>query len=514
MLACQLLTTIDTLKESKMIKLLRTASFILCLSTSFCNLARSQSNSQYDIVLTGGRVIDPETKLDAVKNVGIIDNRIAQISSEPLQGKETINVSGLVVAPGFIDLHVHGRNNVVQEYQLHDGVTTALELEWGIEHVGQWYESRKSKALINYGASVNWPFERFKAMDKYKKGMDELAGITVKGESDIATLIKIISPSFTEKLTQVEMDKTQLNIKNALDEGGIGIGLPIGYLPKTEPVEMFRVYQLAGELNALVFSHVRDPNIISIQEVIASSALTGAPLHIVHINSMSLGQIQLALDMVQSASKKGLDITTELYPYTAGSTLLQSAIFSEGWQQKLGITYSDLQWEATGERLTKETYETYRKSGGVVILHSMKPEWIKAGISSPGVMIASDGMPYAKLAHPRTAGTFTRVLGKYVREEKVISLSEAIEKMTLLPAKRLESIAPAMRFKGRVQVGADADITIFNPNTVIDKATFEKGLAFSEGIEYVLVNGVFVLKNGQTVANVLPGQPVYGKYKK
>ena len=144
----------------------------------------------------------------------------------------------------------------------------------------------------------------------------------------------------------------------------------------------------------------------------------------------------------------------------------------------------------------------------------MKPQWIKAGISSPGVMIASDGMPYAKLAHPRTAGTFTRVLGKYVREEKLISLSEAIEKMTLLPAKRLESIAPAMRFKGRVQVGADADITIFNPNTVIDKATFEKGLAFSGGIEYVLVNGVFVLKNGQTVANVLPGQPVYGKYKK
>lgn len=469
---------------------------------------------QFDIVLAGGRVIDPETKLDAIRNIGIIDNRIAQISSEPLQGKETLNVSGLVVAPGFIDLHVHGRSNVEQEYQLHDGITTALELEWGIEHLGKWYQSRQSKALINYGASVNWPFERFKAMAKYKKGADELSETTVKGESALRTLIKIIAPSFTESLTQDEMDKTLLNIKTALEEGGIGIGVPIGYLPKTEPGEMFRVYQLAGELNALVFSHVRDPNIISIQEVMAASALTNAPLHIVHINSMSLAQIHLALDMVQSASKKGLDITTELYPYTAASTLLQSAMFSEGWQERLGINYGDLQWEATGERLTKETFTTYRKSGGTVIMHMMKPEWIKAGITSPGVMIASDGMPYAKLAHPRTAGTFTRVLGKYAREEKVISLSEAIEKMTLLPAKRLEGIAPSMRFKGRVQVGADADITIFNPNTVIDKATFEKGLAFSEGIEYVLVNGVFVLKDGQTVANVSPGQPVYGKYKK
>ncbi len=172
------------------------------------------------------------------------------------------------------------------------------------------------------------------------------------------------------------------------------------------------------------------------------------------------------------------------------------------------------EFNATGERLTKETFENYRKTGGIVIIYSMKPEWIKAGIASDNTIIASDGMPFAPKAHPRTAGTFSRVLGKYVREEKLLDLSTAIEKMTLLPAKRLEAISPMMRFKGRIQVGADADITIFNPNTVIDKATFEKGLAFSEGIEYVIVNGVFVLKNGKTVNNVFPGQPVYGKYKK
>jgi Amidohydrolase family len=488
--------------------------FLLFFILFDCLTATAQSTIEYDIVLSGGRVIDPETKLDAIRNVGILNNRIAQISTEPLKGKHTINVSGLVVAPGFIDMHIHGRSNVEQEYQLHDGVTTALELEWGIENLKEWYATRQSKALINYGASVNWPFERFKAIDKYKAGVDSLLQTTLKGEASIGTMTNTILRAANETISPAEMNQTLANIKIALSEGGIGIGAPIGYLPKTNPNELYRIFQLAGEINALVFTHVRNPDIISIQEVISDAVLTNAPLHIVHINSMSLGNIQLSIDMVTAAKKKGFDIATELYPYTAGSTGLQSAMFSDGWQERLGISYGDLQWVATGERLTKETFEAYRKTGGVVIIHVMKPEWIKTGIAAPGVIIASDGMTYAKLAHPRTAGTFSRVLGKYVREDKVIDLNTAIEKMTLLPAKRLEGIAPSMRFKGRIQVGADADITIFNPDTIIDKATFEKGLEFSSGVEYVMVNGNFILKNGKTVSNVFPGQAVYGKFKK
>ncbi|MGZ8554127.1 MAG: amidohydrolase family protein [Chitinophagaceae bacterium] len=487
---------------------------VLTIAICFCHVATAQSGIVYDIVLMGGRVIDPETRLDTIKNVGILNKRIAQITSEPLNGKEMIDLTGLVVAPGFIDMHVHGRSNVEQEYQLHDGVTTALELEWGIEYLKEWYETRKSKALINYGASVCWPFERYKAMSKYKSNAEALYQVMLKGQSTIENRNVTIMPSFLENLAPDEMDKTLLNIKTSLEEGGIGIGVPIGYLPKTNPAEMFSVFKLAGEINALIYTHTREPNILTIQEVIADAVLTGAPLHIVHINSMSLGNIDFAINMVNDAKKKGFDISAELYPYTAGSTLLQSAMFNDGWQERMNISYGDLQWVATGERLTKETYEKYKKEGGVVILHVMKPEWIKTGIAAPGIMIASDGMPYAKLAHPRTAGTFSRVLGKYVREDKVIDLNTAIEKMTLLPAKRLEGIAPMMRFKGRIQVGADADITIFNPATIIDKATFEKGLEFSAGIEYVMVNGTFVLKQGKTVTTVFPGQPVYGKYKK
>jgi len=496
-----------------MVKFIKVLFFLLFITGFVFNLAQAQSDSKYDIVLTGGRVIEPETKLDAIRNVGILKNRIVQISPEPLQGKEVIDVRGLVVAPGFIDLHVHGRSNAEQEYQLHDGVTTALELEWGIEHVGAWYASRNGKALINYGASVCWPFERLKAFDKYKQAASDLRERTARGESDIGVLMDAVSPAMKENQTAEEMAKTVANVKTALAEGGIGIGVPIGYLPSSRPSEMYSVFKLAGELDALVFTHVRHANIVSIQEVVSDAILTGAPLHIVHINSVSLGQIQFALDLVNDAQKRGFDISAELYPYTAGSTMLQSAMFDEGWQAEKGISYADIQWVKTGERLTRETFEKYRKEGGAVIAHVMKPEWIKTGIAAPGVMIASDGMAYSKLAHPRTAGTFSRVLGKYVREDKVIDLNTAIEKMTLLPARRLENIAPAMRFKGRIQVGADADITIFNPDTVIDKATFEKGLEFSAGIEYVLVNGAFVLKNGKTVTTAFPGQPVYGKFK-
>jgi dihydroorotase len=337
---------------------------------------------------------------------------------------------------------------------------------------------------------------------------------SMKGEATLAGMQDRIQHTYVMDIQPVQMNTTLENIRQSLADGGIGIGVPIGYLPKTKPEEMYEVFKLAGELNALVYTHVRQPDIISIQEVINNAVLTKAPLHIVHINSMSLGHIQMAVDMVTLARKNNYDIATELYPYTAGSTRIQSAMFDEGWQQRLGIDYKDLQWVATGERLTKETFEKYQKEGGIVILHVMKPEWINAGIAAPEVMIASDGMPYAPLAHPRTAGTFSRVLGKYVREEKLIDLNTAIEKMTLMPAKRLEGIAPMMRFKGRLQVGADADITVFNPNTVIDRSSFDKGLAFSEGVEYVIVNGVVALKNGKTVANTFAGQAIVGKFKK
>lgn len=302
-------------------------------------------------------------------------------------------------------------------------------------------------------------------------------------------------------------------LSSGLSEGALGIGVPVGYYPGATREEIFRVYAFAAKMGIPVFTHVRDPNISAIQEAIADGAATGAPVHIVHLNSMALGRIGVALDMVDSAQKQGLDITTELYPYTAGSTSLESTLFDEGWQDVWDMDYGDLQWEATGERLTRETFDKYRKEGGTIIIHMMKEEWIDEGLRAPFTIIASDGMPYAPLAHPRSAGTFSRVLGRYVRERKVLSLMDALRKMTLMPAERLDAAAPGMRLKGRLQVGCDADVTIFDPATILDTATFGKPLSFAEGIPHVLVQGAFVVRDGKTVKGVFPGRPVLGKYR-
>jgi dihydroorotase len=301
-------------------------------------------------------------------------------------------------------------------------------------------------------------------------------------------------------------------VRKQIENGALGIGVPIGYFPSASRRETYEIYKLAHELKVPIFTHIRMGKALAVQQVLADAMTTGASLHIVHINSSSGEEIDLTLEMIQNARQKGFDITTEVYPYTAGSTDLASAIFQPGWQENLGITYRDLQWVETGERLTEETFNQYRKTGGIVIVHQMQPPWIKTAIQSPFTLIASDGMKYSRLAHPRTAGTFSRVLGKYVREEQVLTLMEALTKMTLMPAKRLESIAPDMKKRGRIQEGCYADITVFDPAIIIDKATFDEGLKFSEGISFVIVNGMVVLENGNLVDKVFPGRAILSQF--
>jgi dihydroorotase len=352
-------------------------------------------------------------------------------------------------------------------------------------------------------------------MEDYRPYFDqarEMAENKGRDSPELSKLLINLGRSSYRSLTIADMDALPALVDYELRGGALGIGVPVGYYPGATHAEIFRVYELAAARQIPVFSHTRGFGLVGIQEAIANATTSGAPLHIVHANSLSLGDIQVTLDMVTSAQKRGLDITTEVYPYTAASTTLQSVLFDEGWQETLGISYGDLQWETTGERLTKETFEKYRKEGGTVIIHMMKPEWIDIGVSHPVTNIGSDGMPYAPMAHPRTAGTFSRVLGVYVREKNILTLMEAIKKMTIMPARRLESVSPMMTRKGRLQVGADADITIFNPETVIDRADF-KGLQFSEGIPYVMVNGVFVVRENKNVEGAFPGRAIISKYK-
>ncbi len=475
----------------------------------------AQSGREFDIVLNGGRVIDPETGLNDIKNVGISGGRIAEISSEPLKGIEIMDVAGLTVVPGFIDLHVHGMGITEQSYKIHDGVTTFFELEAGKPFLKAWHHSIAGKMLINYGASASWTYSRAAVIEETKDDISEFEELVSKvGWQEANLPIGTFLSSSYISLPANKVPEMLNSLQNALESGALGIAVPVGYVPEANREEVFRVYQFASEKDVPIITHVRQGKTMAVQQVISDAVVTGAPLHICHINSISLNEIDLAIEMVHLAQMRGFDISMEMYPYTASSTNISSALFDDGWQEVQGITYGDLQWVETGERLTREKFDKYRASGGWVILHKMKPEWIRKGIASEKVIIASDGMPYSPNAHPRTAGTFSRVLGKYVREEKVLSLMDAISRMTLLPAQRLEEVAPSMRMKGRIQVGADADITVFDSQTIIDNATFENGLAYSNGVQHVIVNGVFVLKNDTIVNDVYPGKPVLSKYKK
>src|SRR5207302_4760693 len=297
-------------------------------------------------------------------------------------------------------------------------------------------------------------------------------------------------------------------------QGALAEGMGVNYTPGATHWEIVEMFRIAAKYGASVHVHLRyggikEPNtgLAALEEVIAAAAATGAPLHVVHITSMGMKFTPELIAMVEGAQRHGLDITTECYPYTAGSTALQSAIFDPGWQENMGITYKDIQWAATGERLTEETFEKYRKQGGVVVIHSIPEEAARTAVANPIVMIASDGMPItgAKV-HPRGQATFSRVLGHYVREEKALDLMTGLRKMTLMPAQRLEKRAPMFKDKGRIRVGADADITVFDASRVIDKATYEEPLQYSEGIQFVFVNGVAVVKGGQLVNGVFPGR--------
>ncbi|HXO60460.1 MAG TPA: amidohydrolase family protein [Candidatus Acidoferrales bacterium] len=451
--------------------------------------------SGYDMVIANGRVMDPETGLDAVRNVGITAGKIRAVSVEPLKGKTVLDATGLVVAPGFIDLHEHGQELRNYQFQAHDGVTTSLELEVGTDDVDAWYAQREGKTLINFGVSVGHIPVRMKVMH------------------DPGNFLPTGDAAHREATPQ-ELEEIKTRIRRGLERGALAVGMGINYTAGASHDEIVDVFRVAAAENASVHVHLRHAGLkepttglVGIEEVIAAAAATGAPLHVVHITSMGLRNTPQLIAMVKGAQSRGLDVTTECYPYTAGSTNLESAIFDPGWQERQGITYKDIQWSKTGERLTAETFEKYRKEGGLVVIFSIPEAAVRTAIADPIVMIASDGVPLTgSKVHPRGQGTFSRVLGHYVREEKTVDLMTALRKMTLMPAQRLQNRAPMFQNKGRISEGADADITVFDPQRIIDKATFDDPLQYSAGIQFVLVNGVPVVSNGELVEGVFPGR--------
>ncbi len=501
---------------------LRLAAFPLLLAaTGLAHPLRAQTGGEsaaqtYDIVIANGRVMDPESGRDEVANVGINGRSIATISTAKLKGRRTIDAANLVVAPGFVDLHAHGQNPKGEYYQVLDGVTTAIDAEGGAMPIAPFLAALSGKALVNFGATASHQCAR----------REVISNAPCSGHG-------AINPDAGSRdrraYTAPATPEQQRAIVAALDRevaaGALGYGLGIEYTPGAGRSEIYDIFKAAAATRAPVFVHVRsrplDPApgvpIAVAQEVIANAAVTGAPLQIVHLHSTGLRDTPVLIDMVKRARQRGLDITSEAYPYTAGSTSIGSEFFRDGWQERSGISFGDLQWPATGERLTKDSFERYRREqpNAAVVVHMIPEDVVDAIIAEPEISIASDGMPWVTSGeHPRGAGTYGRVLGRYVRERKTLGLMAALRKMALMPAQRLEAVSPQMARKGRVKVGADADITIFDPATVADVATFEKPMQASAGIRHVLVNGQPVVRDGKLVAGMFPGEAITGIAKR
>ncbi len=447
------------------------------------------------MVIANGRVMDPESGLDAVRNVGIRGGKVAALTRNRIAGRRTIDARGLVVTAGFIDLHSHGQTAENYRLKARDGVTTALELEIGVADVGKWYAEREGKALVNFGSSVGHVPVRMAVMKDTGEWLPKDHAITKPASAEERAAMRAL-------------------LEKGLDEGGLGIGFGFGYTPKAGTEELQEMFEVAARRKRVAFVHMRygsmgDPGVAaSVHEVLALGLVTGAAVHIVHLGASSTRKFEQAIGMVEAARRKGLDITVESYPYIAGMTRIETAIFDPGFQQRLGMSEQDMMWVATGERLTPETFAKYRKQGGLVATFTNTEEMIRKNMAHPLVMIASDGIMENGKGHPRAAGTYARVLGKYVREEKALTLMDALKKMSLMPARRLEGMSPAMRGKGRLKVGADADIVVFDAARVKDEATFERPNLPSVGIPYVLVGGVVVVDKGEVAETVLPGKGI------
>ena len=462
--------------------------------------------------LANGRVMDPESGLDAIRHVGIADGAIRAISEMPLLGETEIDATGRVVAPGFIDLNTYQHGDSFFRLRAADGVTSVLHLEGGAVDVAAYYDALEGRALIHHGISVSHGGLRLVAQGdttlEVLNGMTDMPGINETRAS----------PELDDRrLTPAELDTLAALVEQGLREGAVAVGFGIAYTPGATHSEILRMVELAARYEASAHMHLRDWDATrewgELYEVFAAAIHTGGDLHVNHLQSQMGSFTETALTFIDRARSLGLPITTECYPYTAGLTSIDSALFDD-WETRSDENLSRFEWPPTGERLTRETFGRYREQGGVVIIHAgdeaRQEAAVQRCLGHPLPMVASDGAWDGGKTHPRSAGTNSRILGRYVRQKGVLTLMDALRKMSLAPARHLERRVPAMHNKGRIRLGADADLVIFDPATVIDRATYREPTLAPAGIETVFVGGVPVVQSGAIQVGVFPGRPIRG----
>ena len=485
----------------------------------------------WDLVLRGGRVIDPESGLDAVRDVAVADGRIAAVGTG-LTAQATrgdVDVAGQVVTAGFIDLHSHVSDLGGLRLQALDGVTTALELEAGVTPVAQAYRRAAEQGRpINYGFAASWALARMEAVG----GLPPDASLG-------AFMARISDPDWQRPAEPAQVSALLARLAADLAEGALGIGVLLGYAPAASPAEYQRVAGLAAEAGMPTFTHARDliemvPTTLAdgAEEIVRAAAETGAHMHYCHVNSTSQRHIDRVLGLVARAQAAGSRITTEAYPYGSGMTGIGAAFLAPERLGERGLSPSSLTYAPSGERVASAARLRelrHADPGGLVIIDLLREDdpadqaLLMRSLTFPGAVVASDAMPLTwttppadplawplpptAITHPRTAGTFSRALRLLTRQGP-LSLAQALAKCSLEPARLLQDRVPALRQKGRMQAGADADVVVFDPAAITDRASYRRSTLPSAGIRHVLVNGAFVVRDGGIVADARPGRPV------
>jgi N-acyl-D-glutamate deacylase len=486
------------------------------------------------VVITGGRVVDPASGLDAVCDVALDDGRIAGVGTNLGTAERMIDATGLVVAPGFIDLHAHGQSIPADRMQAFDGVTTTLDLEAGVMPVASWYRRQAAQGrVLNYGASTNWAFARIGAMI----GANEESSLEAFGRA-------MRDRRWVDNVaTEPELAGILDSLGRGLDEGGIGIGILNAYAPGAGVQELASVCELAAARGVPTFTHIAymsriDPesSAEAVVRLIGYAGATGAHMHICHFNSSTKTDVERCARLVAQAQAQGLPITVEAYPYGAGSTVLGATFLNEDdFEARTGTGYDAVQRVSDGRRFRDraEILKGQAEEPSTLILwhfldldnNERHRDLLDMSVLYPGGAIASDGMPWSladgstytgdawplpddAVAHPRSAGNFTRFIRHWVRERQAVSLLEGVRKCTLIPAEILQASTPAMAAKGRLSVGADADVVVFDYDTLTDRAEFAAMNRPSEGVRHLLVGGVPVIADGVLDLAARPGRPV------
>lgn len=498
--------------------------------------AKAAIPEDFDLVILNGSVMDPESKLDAVRNVGVKDGKIVAVTEQTIEGTETIDAAGHVVAPGFIDGHVHTVDIPLgQKALLRDGVTTTLDLEAGAMPVRRWYEDLRGKSQTNYGATVSAAGARTATFDPSYLRKTQSSSIVY----DMFSGVKVTGDTYTRVPTDAEIDKILGLVDQGLKEGALGVGPPMGYMVDGfTSQEIVGAQRLAGKYKRFSHVHTRfssqtspTSGILAFQEAIASAGAFGGGVIIAHFTAQALKLTEAAIQYVDELRAGGVPVVLEVYPYNygaAGNGVGADYLKPDNYQKNMGRTYSDIINTATGEKLTKESYEALLKKNpyAPVLFYNATEEDMLKGVAHPSVLIGCDCFPFTDKdgkfvsdwdtpfeeanTHPRSVGAHGKVL-RLSREKKLLPLMTAISKMSYQWADFLEKNGvPQMANKGRIKVGADADITIFDPKTVRDNSSLDKGnnALPTTGIPYVVVNGTVVVKDSTVLKGVYPGRPI------